>query len=100
FLLWVIIPQETALNVGNNSGINDLGARFQQVGREIGQITRQPSSKLIILTGVGLIAWGAYYFIRQFVPVLDIWAYSQYLWPALLVIAGVFIIIRAVRKKE
>ncbi len=99
-LLWVIVPSDTSSDADGTFQINDLGARFHQMGREIGEISRQPNSELIIFTGLGLIAWGAYYLVRRLVPYLDLWAYSQYLWPAMLIIAGVFVIICTIRKKE
>ncbi|MCD6577229.1 MAG: PspC domain-containing protein [Anaerolineaceae bacterium] len=97
FLLWVIVPSGSSVDADGVFQVNDLGARFNQMGREIGEIARQPNSELVIFTGVGLIAWGSYYLFRRLVPYLDLWAYSQYLWPALLIIAGVFVIIRAKR---
>lgn len=98
--LWIIVPRETAFDADEKFEINDLGVRINQIGREIHEITRQPSSELITFTGVGLIAWGVYYIVRRAVPYLDIWAYSQYLWPALLIVAGAFVIYRATRKEK
>ena len=100
FLLWVIVPSDTSAEADGTFQVNDLGARFHQMGREIGEITRQPNSELIVFAGVGLIGWGVYYLVRRLVPYLDLWAYSQYLWPALLIIAGAFVIIRTTGKKE
>ena len=99
-LLWMIIPSDTSTEADGVFQMNDLGARFHQMGREIGEISRQPSSELISFTGIGLIAWGVYYLVRRLVPHLDLWAYSQYLWPAMLIIAGVLVIIRTTKKKE
>ena len=99
-ILWMIIPSDTSTEVDGIFQMNDLGARFHQMGREIGEISRQPSSELISFTGIGLIAWGVYYLVRRLVPHLDLWAYSQYIWPAMLIIAGVFVIIRTTKKKE
>jgi len=100
FLLWMIIPRETAPDADRNFEINDLGARFRQMGNEIGDVTRSPSSELITFTGVGLIAWGLYSLLKSRLPIPEIfWHYSQYAWPTLLIIAGVFIILRATRKK-
>ena len=98
-LLWIIIPRESSINTTEKFEINDLGARFRQMGSEISMITRQPSSELIVFTGAGLIAWGVYYLVDGYIN-LNFWAYSQYVWPALLIIAGVLVIIRTVKKKE
>jgi len=99
-IMWIVIPRETSSDADQRFEINDVGARFNQMGQEIHEITRQPSSELITFTGVGLIAWGVYYLVRRALPYLDIWSYSQYLWPALLIVAGAFVLIRATRKDE
>jgi len=99
-ILWIVIPRAASVDVNGTFQINDFRARFHQMGQEIGEISRQPSSELIVFTGVGLIAWGAYYLIQRLVPYLNLWAYSQYLWPALLIIAGIFVILRTARKKD
>ena len=100
FLLWVIVPSDSSTDADESFQINDLGARFHQMGQEIAEVTRQPNSELIIFAGAGLIAWGVYYLVRRLVPFLDVWAYSQYLWPALLIIAGLFVILRTTRRRE
>ena len=99
FLLWVIVPSDSSTDADESFQINDLGARFHQMGQEIAEVTRQPNSELIIFAGVGLIAWGVYYLVRRLIP-LDFGAYSQYLWPAMLIIAGLFVIIRTTRRGE
>ena len=97
-LLWIVIPRNTDPDADATFEMNDIGSRFNLMGKEISEITRNPSSELIIFTGVGLIAWGAYYIVRRALPYLDIMAYSDYMWPALLIIAGGFVIYRATRK--
>jgi phage shock protein C len=97
-LMWIIIPQRNAVDADESFEINDVGARFNQMGREIHDITRQPSSELITFVGIGLIAWGVYHLIRRALPYMNIWSYSQYLWPVLLIAAGGFVIYRATRR--
>jgi len=97
-LMWIVIPLRSSPHADEAFEINDVGARFNQMGHEIHDITRQPSSQLIIFSGVGLIVWGVYYLVRQAVPYLNIWSYSQYLWPILLIAAGGFVIYRATRR--
>lgn len=99
-LMWVVIPRGSAPDADEKFDINDVGGRINQVGREVREISRQPSSEPIIFTGIGLILWGVYYLIRRAVPYLDIWSYSQYLWPVVLIAAGAFVIYRATRREE
>ncbi|MCJ7520049.1 MAG: PspC domain-containing protein [Anaerolineaceae bacterium] len=99
FILWVVIPNKTASDAGDTFKSNELGSRFSLMGRELGNVARQPSQELITFAGVGLIGWGVYYLLRQFgFPFLN-WNFSFYLWPALLIIAGAFILIRATTRK-
>ena len=100
FILWVIIPNKSASDAGETFKPEELGARFQMMGREVGAVAREPSQELITYAGVGLIGWGVLYLLRQFgFPWLD-WNYSLYLWPAMLILAGVFVLIRASRRDK
>jgi phage shock protein C len=96
-ILWLIIPNE-----GDTSTFRteDLGFRFRQFAQEMGDVFRHQDSKLITYGGVGLVAWGVYILLErlgiQVIPV----AYSQYVWPALLIIAGAFILIKTLQKKK
>lgn len=96
-LLWIVIPLETAPDADQKFEMNDVGSRFNQMGREIHEITRQPSAELITFTGVGLIIWGAYQLVQRVWPFLNIWSYSQYIWPVLLIAAGAYVVFRASR---
>jgi len=51
FLLWVIVPSDSSTDADESFQINDLGARFHQMGQEIAEVTRQPNSELIIFAG-------------------------------------------------
>ena len=100
FILWVVIPNKTASEEGQTFKSDELGSRFRIIGRELGEVARQPSQELITYAGIGLIGWGVFYLLRQFgFPWLN-WNYSLYLWPALLIIAGVFVLIRTTTRKK
>lgn len=100
FILWLIIPRKSAADEGERFSTENLGARFRGLGREINDIARQPSSQLITFAGVGLIAWGVYYLLRQFGFPWFAWDYTYYLWPALLIVAGAFVLVRSLRDKK
>ena len=100
FILWVVIPNKSVSNEGETFKSDGLGSRFRLMGRELGEVARQPSQELITFAGVGLIGWGAFYLLRYFAfPWLN-WNFSFYLWPALLIIAGVFVLIRATSRRK
>jgi len=58
-------------------------------------VVNQPSAQLVTYVGVGLIVWGASYFLRRLGISRFLFDFSPYLWPVLLIIAGVLIIARA-----
>ena len=96
-LLWLIIPSRSTSEYFR---LEDLGARFRQMGQEFGEVVHEPASQLIIYTGVGLICWGVYYLLRR----LDIfsfsWEQTWYLWPALLIVAGLAVLVKTLWKKK
>ena len=100
FILWVVIPNKDASDADETFKSDELGSRFRLMGREVGEVARQPSQELITFAGVSLIGWGVFYLLRQFgFPWLN-WNFSFYLWPALLIIAGAFVLIRAATQKK
>ncbi|MGB2954748.1 MAG: PspC domain-containing protein [Anaerolineales bacterium] len=98
-LLWVVIPNESEVNAETRFTGEDIGARFRLMGQEISQAARQPSSELITFVGVGLIAWGAYYLLQRIGLTWIPWDYTRFAWPALLIAAGAFVLVRTIRKK-
>ncbi|HUV15028.1 MAG TPA: PspC domain-containing protein [Pelolinea sp.] len=100
FILWVVVPNRTASDAGEKFSSDELGARFRLMGSEIRGIASQPSSELITFAGVGLIGWGVYYLLRRFGFPWIAWDYTLYLWPALLIIAGVIVLIRATKRNK
>ena len=97
FILWLVVPRQS-----DNSTFHpeDMGVRFRQIGAEIGEIVHEPSSQLIIYTGVGLIVWGVYNLLRRSEILLIPWEYSWYLWPAVLILAGIFVLFVTLNKKK
>jgi len=98
-ILWVVMPTQSAAEAGETLSGDNIGGRVRSMGNEIGEIARQPSAELITFAGVGLIAWGVYHLLRRIGFTWFVWDYSAYLWPALLIIAGAVVLLRALRRK-
>ena len=98
-ILWVVMPNQSAAEAGETLSGDNIGGRVRSMGNEIGEIARQPSAELITFAGVGLIAWGVYHLLRRVGFTWLVWDYSAYLWPALLIIAGAVVLLRALRRK-
>lgn len=96
-VLWLVVPRQSDASTFRPE---DIGVRFRRIGAEIGDIAHEPSTKLIVYSGVGLIVWGVYYLLRR----LDIfwfsWEYTWYLWPALLILAGTLVLFKTFLKKK
>jgi phage shock protein C len=100
FILWVVIPNKSSSDAGETFKSDELGSRFRLMGRELGEVARQPNQELITFAGVGLIGWGVFYLVRQFGFSWLNWDFSLYLWPALLIFAGAVVLIRAAARKK
>ncbi len=99
-ILWVVMPAQGAEEAGETLSRDNLGGRFSQIGNEIGEVARQPSAELITFAGAGLIVWGVYHLLRRIGFAWIVWDYSVYLWPALLIIAGVVVLLRATLRRK
>jgi len=96
-ILWVVIPRQGDTGAFRTE---DLGIRLRQFGEEVGDAFRQPGSQMITYAGIGLISWGVYnLLVRLGVHILPI-GYTQYVWPVLLIIAGVFVLIKTLKKDK
>ena len=97
FILWLIIPTRATSEFFR---LEDLGMRFRQLGQEFGEAVHEPNSQLIIYTGAGLICMGASYLLKR----LDIpwfsWEQAWYIWPALLILAGLVVLGKTLLKKK
>ena len=100
FILWVVMPTRIASESGEKFRSDELGARIRLVVDEIRVLVQQPSPELITYAGVGLIAWGAYFLLLRFGFPWIAWNFTPYLWPALLIVAGVFVLVRATSRKN
>jgi phage shock protein PspC (stress-responsive transcriptional regulator) len=99
-ILWVVVPSYSASESGQKFRSEELGVRIREVVDDIRMLVRQPSPELITYAGVGLIGWGVYYLLRRFGFPWIPWNFTPYLWPAFLIIAGVFVLIRATSREK
>ena len=97
FILWIVMPRRSN---SENFRIEDLGFRFHQFGREVAEIVHDPGRQLITYAGIGLIVWGIYQLLLRFGFPWILQDYIVYLWPALLILAGVFILLKTLRKRK
>jgi len=78
-IMWIVIPEKP-------SDMETSERTFEDK-----EFKKRDSNKII---GLGLIALGGYLGIQRFIP----WDLGQYIWPAILIIGGLYILTR--RKDE
>ncbi len=96
FLLWLIVPPQQY--EGANFQINELGARFQLMGYDIRDMFQNPSSQLLTYGGVALVGVGVATLLRS-LGVLPNWN-TTLIWAGLLIVGGVFVLVRTLSKKK
>jgi phage shock protein C len=93
-ILWVVIPVE-----GDASPMK-LDDRIKLVGQEVSAVFQHPNSQLVVFAGIGLIGMGAYFLLQLAdFPWLG-WFRWDLVWPIILVLAGIFILVRALTHKS
>jgi len=93
-ILWVVIPLE-----GDTAPL-DLNTRLKIVGNELSEIFRQPNAQLITYAGVALIGMGILALARYFGFFWLNWVHWDLFWPVLMMIAGAFLLIRALTHRN
>ena len=98
FLLWLIIPPQQY--EGDAFQMNDLGARFRLIGDDLRDLFQNPSSQLLTYGGIALIGVGAVTLARALG-----WDFSKYwnstlVWAGLLIVGGIFVLVKTYVKKK
>jgi phage shock protein C len=93
-ILWVVIPTE------GDTSLMKLDDRIKLVGQEVSAVFQHPNSQLVVFAGIGLIGMGAYFLLQQAdFPWLS-WFRWDLVWPIILVLAGIFILVRSLTRKS
>ena len=101
--LWVLMPREDHLPAAGGSSVpqpDDFAERFKLMGEEIRQLFSSRNPQLLTYLGAGMIVMGAFALL-ELLP-NNWWGTfkAMILWPALLISAGVVIIVRATRGEK
>lgn len=99
FILWIIMPREDLVETQqSNLDGAELGRRASLMGEEIGQAASQPNTRTIQFIGIALVIAGLYYLLSNLnIPWLH-WVNNVLIWPILLIVAGAFLLLRALKK--
>jgi len=101
-IMWVVIPAEGITDVRSfeeriEQGAEEFSERVQTIGEDI-RTGGKGSSNAGLIIGGGLIIVGTYYLLRVLPLNLPVWLDVDYLWPLLIIAAGVWLLLRRVKE--
>lgn len=102
-LLWLTVPSEDLPEDSNlqdtvRTGSEEIAEQTRQMGHEFRRIAHEPNPQASLLVGIALSLLGFVYLIQNLdLPWLD-WINFKNMFPLLLIIGGVTLLIRYVRK--
>jgi len=94
-ILWIIMPREDQVTPQG-----DLGDRMTGIRDEMVASASHPNQKAGLYIGIGLVALGLFYLLRTLDVSWLFWLKDKYMLPALLVIGGAALLIRAIRERQ
>ncbi|NMB61083.1 MAG: PspC domain-containing protein [Chloroflexi bacterium] len=98
FLLWLIMPPQQYS--GGDFQIQDIGARFRLIGNDIRDVFQDPSPKLLTYGGIMLVGVGVVTLLRALGLDWSQYWNSTLVWAGLLIVGGVFILVKTYMKKK
>lgn len=103
FLMWIIVPPEDARNVSlrdsARTGADEMVEHAHNVGENLRDAVRNPTSQTWMFIGAGLIIIGFFALLDSLPFSWVHWLNWRVFWPALLMLAGIALIVRYFRKE-
>ena len=99
-VLWIVLPRQPESpdeEEQPDPGDESWGSRARGMGEDLRTAFDRPNLNAARLIGIGLVLAGIVYLLRNFdLPWLR-WLQADILWPLLLIAAGAFLLMRAVK---
>lgn len=98
FVLWLVVPPEGGESAGSfeenvKSGADDIASRAKSIGEDIRVFADRRDQRTGLFVGVALLVLGVVFLLRNLGVTWMSWFDSDLIWPALLVLAGGWILI-------
>jgi phage shock protein C len=97
-VLWIVIPREDLLEAQGSLSGDEFGRRARQMGEEMRQVASQPNTRTAQFLGIALVVVGLIYLVQNLHLPWLYWFNSNIAWPAVLIVAGGLLLMRAFRK--
>ena len=101
-ILWIVVPQEQSYPSSQPEVLDEhvLRERAGNMRDEFVDAVRKPNPNALKIIGIGLVVYGGYLIVRELhIPWLS-WLSGGTIWAALLIIAGVVLILRVTREDK
>lgn len=101
-IMWIVVPEESVTQTGTPGVLTSEGLsdRANTMRDEFVDAVRKPNPNAIKIIGLGLVIYGIFLIIKELnLPWLS-WLSSGMLWAALLIVAGVVLILKFTRKDQ
>jgi phage shock protein PspC (stress-responsive transcriptional regulator) len=102
FILWIVIPPEGHVHVEGKPEVLDgeeIKERAEMVRDDFVSAVQEPNKNTTRFVGIALILAGGFFLIRQLNFSWLRWLDNGVLWAALILLAGIALLIRAMKKE-
>jgi phage shock protein PspC (stress-responsive transcriptional regulator) len=99
-ILWIVIPQEGTVDpTPGKMDSAEFKERAEQVKDEFVNAVQQPAKNTTLFVGAALILAGGYFLVRALNLSWLQWLDKGFVWAALVLLAGVALLVRAFKKE-
>lgn len=100
-VLWIVIPREDTIQADGSTlpASGDFGDRARMMGSEVRDVASKSNPKLPLYIGIGLLIIGGFALLKA-LPFVWVQYIDKFMWPALLVLAGIVLLTRLPHKGE
>ena len=102
-ILWIVVPSEEQVTDGSQPYTIDgevIKDRAEHFRDEVVNAVNKPGNKTGLYVGIGLILFGAYIFVKNLNLPWLAWLNSNVIFAGLIIIAGVALLLLALKRRE
>lgn len=97
-LLWIVLPagggEEPTLGAHVGRGLNEMGRHAGEFAADVQQVASQPKGPALRWIGITFVLLGVFFLLRNLDLVWFRWLEFGFLWPILLIAAGIVVLVR------